>query len=199
MQLNLNGYTDLPAGKIAAVVTYFEMTTPPAAVADRRDDLALRKLRTGEVDAYRDVYRRVGEEWLWFSRLSMAEKKLRKIIEDPLVDVYFLGEGGEAKGLLELDRRTPPDIELAFFGVCPEMIGNGAGRWLMSRAIELTWAHHPRRFWLHTCTLDHPRALEFYMRSGFRPYKRAIEVADDPRLTGALPIEAGARVPVIRS
>ena len=72
------------------------------------------------------------------------------------------------QGLLELDRREPPDIELAYFGVTPELTGQGAGRWLMHQAMTLAWRHRPRRFWVHTCTLDHPGALPFYIRSGFR-------------------------------
>ncbi|MFL5217644.1 MAG: GNAT family N-acetyltransferase, partial [Microvirga sp.] len=54
------------------------------------------------------------------------------------------------------------------------------------------------RLWVHTCSLDHPRAVAFYLGAGFRPYKRAIEVADDPRLTGDLPRDAEPQVPLIR-
>jgi len=38
------------------------------------------------------------------------------------------------------------------------------------------------------------------MRSGFRPYKRQIEIADDPRLdaNSGLPLSAAPHVPVIR-
>ncbi len=53
------------------------------------------------------------------------------------------------------------------------------------------------RAWLHTCTFDHPRALNFYRRNGFRPYKFAIEVSDDPRRTGDLPVTAGPHVPLL--
>ena len=45
--------------------------------------------------------------------------------------------------------------------------------------LEEVWSRNPRRVWLHTCTLDHPAALGFYVKHGFRPYRRAIEVADD--------------------
>ena len=53
------------------------------------------------------------------------------------------------------------------------------------------------RSWLHTCTLDHPQALTFYQRSGFTPYRREVEVADDPRLIGKAPRHAAAHVPII--
>jgi hypothetical protein len=46
--------------------------------------------------------------------------------------------------------------------------------------------------------LDHPDALAFYIRSGFRPFRRQIEITDDPRLTGVLPETAAPHVPIIR-
>ena len=54
------------------------------------------------------------------------------------------------------------------------------------------------RFWVHTCTLDSPQALGFYIRSGFAPVERQIEVFDDPRLTGVLPETAAPHIPVLR-
>ncbi|MCC7273790.1 MAG: GNAT family N-acetyltransferase, partial [Alphaproteobacteria bacterium] len=73
----------------------------------------------------------------------------------------------------------------------------GAGRWLMNRAVEIAWARPIARFWVHTCTLDHPGALAFYVRSGFVPFRRQVEIADDPRLLGQAPRSAAAHVPVI--
>jgi hypothetical protein len=51
--------------------------------------------------------------------------------------------------------------------------------------------------WLHTCTFDHPAAVPFYLKSGFKPFKFAIEVTDDPRLFGRLPETAAAHVALI--
>ena len=100
-------------------------------------------------------------------------------------------------GLLELDFRTEGEVELAFLGLVPGFIGQGAGRFLMNEAIARAFARPIRRFFVHTCTLDAPGALAFYLRSGFTPYKRAIEVADDPRLLGFLPRESAPHVPVL--
>jgi hypothetical protein len=38
----------------------------------------------------------------------------------------------------------------------------------------------PRRLWLHTCDLDHPGALGFYQRSGFRIYDRRTSTQELP-------------------
>lgn len=67
----------------------------------------------------------------------------------------------------------------------------------MNRAIDLAWSRPIERFWVHTCTLDHPRAVDFYVRSGFRPYERKIEILDDPRVIGLLPRSAAPDIPIL--
>ncbi len=193
-----DGYTDVPAGKLATVVTALEMTAPAA----RRPDppaarWTLRAVARPDLAWYRDLYRRVGEDWLWFSRLRMADAELAAIVHDPQVAIFALAADGADEGLLELDFRQPGECELAFFGVTGREIGTGAGRWLMNRAIEQAWAHPIRRFWVHTCTLDHAGALAFYVRSGFVPYRRQIEIADDPRILGEAPRTAAPHVPIL--
>jgi GNAT superfamily N-acetyltransferase len=196
--LDQDGYHELAPGKIASVVTYLEMTAcpDPRPVPDM-PGLRLHRVERPDIAWYRDLYCRVGADWLWFSRLVMPDDEVRAAISDPRVEVYALAHEGRDEGLLELDLREPPDVELAYFGLAPAMVGKGAGRWLMARAIDLAWRHAPRRFWVHTCSLDHPSALGFYLRSGFRAYKRAVEVADDPRLIGLAPPASAPSLPVI--
>ena len=195
LSVSLRGVTDLPPGKIAEIVTYLEMLDAPARREAPPGGFTLE--RFSDLTRYRALFRRVGERWLWMSRLVMPEAELRAILDSPGVEAFALRSGGEDIGILELDFRQPEQCELAYFGVVPEAIGTGAGRFLMSEAVTRAWARPIRRFWVHTCTHDHPRALAFYQRSGFRAYKRAIEIADDPRLTGHLPRDAAPDVPVI--
>ena len=98
---------------------------------------------------------------------------------------------------MHLDFSTPGQCELSLFGVTAKLIGSGAGRWLMNRALERAWSQAVTRVWVHTCTFDHPAALAFYQRSGFRPFRRQIEVADDPRLDGTAKRGAARHVPMI--
>jgi GNAT superfamily N-acetyltransferase len=193
-----DGYHDLPPGKLAAVVTYMEMRTPSAmAEAATTSEFQIRRVTQPDLNWYRRLYRRIGESWLWFSRLRMSDAELRAVLDDPAIDVFVLSFDGEDHGLLELDRRRMPDIEITFFGVTTEMIGKGAGRALLAHALPLAWEHRPRRVWLHTCTSDHPTALAFYMKFGFVPYQRAIEIEDDPRVTGEMPRSAAPHVPIV--
>jgi ribosomal protein S18 acetylase RimI-like enzyme len=195
--LNLDGYTHLPPGKIAAVVTYLEMRERPRLPRLRRPEgWSLHRVNRDR-DRYRALFRRIGEPWLWFSRVAMPDDALAEILDDPGVEAYALNDGSIDLGLLELDFRPRGEAELSFLGVAPDRIGQGAGRFLMREAIRRAFARPIARLFVHTCSLDHPGALAFYQRSGFTPYRRAVEVADDPRLLGFLPREAAPHVPIL--
>ena len=129
----------------------------------------------------------------------MHDDELRAIIQHPQVETYVLEIGGEEKGILELDFREMPEVELAFIGLTRDVIGTGAGRFLLHNALAIAWGRNPRRVRVHTCTLDHPRALDFYRRAGFVPYKRAVEVTSDPRVDGTLPRDAAPHFPILIS
>ncbi len=74
-----DGYTDLPPGKLAAVVTYLEMRTPqPAKASTTMSDFEIRREEKPDLDWYRNLFRQIGEPWLWFSRLRMSDDELRR-------------------------------------------------------------------------------------------------------------------------
>jgi GNAT superfamily N-acetyltransferase len=193
-----NDRIDVPPRKLAAVVTSLEMFSRPVL---RPEHLGpgwhLQHVQQADLRWFRDLFRRVGLNWLWFSRLQMSDATLASIIHHPAVSVYSLQIEGRDEGLLELDFREPGVCELSFFGVTQDLIGTSAGRWLMNRAIEIAWSRPIRRFWVHTCTCDHPSALPFYMRSGFTAFHRHIEIVSDPRVNGSLAREDAPHIPII--
>lgn len=198
LPLSLNGYTDLPPGKVASIVTYLDMRQRPRLRRIAKPEGWRFERLNQDLPRYRALYRRIGEPWLWFSRTVMAEDALAAILGNPRVEAYALNDGKADLGLVELDFRTPGEAELAYFGLIPEAVGKGLGQVLMNEAIRLAFAKPIKRLFVHTCSLDHPSALPFYIRSGFVPYKLAIEVADDPRLLGFLPLEACPHAPVFK-
>jgi GNAT superfamily N-acetyltransferase len=163
--------------QIDTLVTYLEMTAPPAAPppAPPRLGLEVRCARPPTVSFYRYLYGTIGADWTWVVRRLLSDDELRRILADPAVEVNVLWLDGVPAGLAELDRRQPPDIELAYFGLLPEFIGQGLGRWFLAWAIRHAWRAGPRRLWVHTCDLDHPRALGVYQKCGFRAYDQRIE------------------------
>lgn len=194
------GYSPLRPGQIANVVTCLEMLEAPARRPIVEFPAPYRLQDFGDdLTAYRSLFRRIGEDWLWHSRLTMPDDGLSAILQHPLVEVRVLRDGASDVGLLELDFRTAGQCELAFFGLTPEVIGGGLGRALMNTATALAWDKPIQRFWVHTCTFDHPGALAFYIRSGFRPYAYQVEVQADPRLTGHLPRTAAPHIPLIET
>jgi|SRR5208282_1803994 len=197
-----DGYTDLAPGKIASVVTYLEMLKRPAlpdvSSSPVSRDVQLRPLQNPPLDWYRSIFRRAGAQWLWFSRLQMTDAQLTAVLHNPNIEFFVAESAAREIGIAELDRSQPSNVEITSFALFSEAIGKGLGRPFMAQLLDRAWTPATTRVWLHTCNLDAPAALTFYMRCGFRPYKRAIEVADDPRLRGILPEDAAPQVPIIR-
>ena len=192
------GYSAVPPGHVATIVTSLEMSSRPPLRAAQPfpPGFALEPLER-TIAAYRKLYRAVGTDWLWFSRLVMADEKLQAILDNAEVQFLVLRKDGRDVGILELDFSKPGECELAFFGLAAEAVGTGVGRTLMNEAIARAWSRPIKRFWVHTCTLDHPAALDFYRRSGFVPYAFQVEVFADPRLTGILPRDCSRHVPLL--
>jgi GNAT superfamily N-acetyltransferase len=186
-----DGYHALEAGKIASVVTYLEMTARPAWI-DGEFSGSLELMAGGDLEAYRAMFRRVGENWLWFSRVKMSDVELRTRLGRPGYSVLVYGGG-----FVELDR-VGDEVEISLFGLEDGARGQGRGRAMMALALRRAWTEGTRRVWLHTCTLDDPRALGFYRKMGFHPYARGIEIASDPRVEGYLPETAAPQIPLIR-
>lgn len=194
-----NGYYELPPGKLANVVTCLEMRAAPQRnLAPFPPDLTLTRFTAKGLEKFRELFRAVGSDLMWFSRLIMADEKLASVIGNPAIETYALMRSGEALGLLELNFTDMPNCELAFYGLVPSAIGKGLGRALMDESIRRAWDKPIARYWVHTCTFDAPQALPFYIRSGFTPYMRMVEVHDDPRLLGKLAMDASPQVPVLR-
>jgi len=190
--------TRIPDGQVATIVTSLQMRERPAPKPLPPSRLRLDRWRDPSPEKYRALFRRVGEPWLWFSRLVMDDAALVRIIHDRAVEIFAVTDArGVELGMLELDFREQATCEIAFLGLVPALTGQGEGRWLMAHTLNLAWRPGVARVWVHTCTLDHPSALGFYRAQGFEPFARAVETFADPRLAGLLPREAAPHVPLI--
>ncbi|MGY4397799.1 GNAT superfamily N-acetyltransferase [Sphingomonas sp. UYAg733] len=191
------GLTPVADAEVATIVTTLEMRKRPPARPLPDSRLRLVAWDRPTPDKYRALFRRIGAPWLWFSRLVMDDRALIRIIHDPDVAIFAVVDpAGVEVGMLELDFREPHTCELSYFGLIPELAGQGHGRWLMAQALNRAWIKGIDRVWIHTCTLDHPAALGFYRKSGFAAIKRTIETFLDPRLTGDLPRDAAPQIPL---
>ena len=190
-------YEAVADGELAAVVTYLEMCSPPEHdIAP--STLSLRRVEVPQPEHYRELFRRIGAPWLWFSRLLLDDAHLAAIIQHPKVELdSVLDDEGREVGMIELDFREPGECELSFIGLLPELSGQGHGRWLLAEAVRRAWREGVDRVHVHTCSLDHPAALSAYRRAGFTPFKRAVERFPDPRLAGILPKDCAPQIPLL--
>ena len=190
-------YEPVADDELVALVTFLEMRSQPH-VEIPTSDLRLCLWQPPMLDNYRALFRKVGANWLWFSRLISDDAALTAIIHDRAVHVFAVeDEAGREVGLLELDYRETGACELAFVGLVPELAGQGHGKWLLAEAVKRAWRPGVTRVHVHTCSLDHPAALSAYQRAGFRAYKRALERFPDPRLLGVLPPDCAPQIPLL--
>jgi ribosomal protein S18 acetylase RimI-like enzyme len=193
-----NGSYTLPPGKLANIAHRLEMRQPPNRhLKPWPNDLHLEAITAQNLAAYREVFRTVGQDFLWFSRLLMEDEKLLAILSNPNTHSFTLKRGATTIGILELSFRDLPDCELSFFGLIALEIGTGLGQVLIDEAIRRSFEKPISRLWLSTCSLDHPRALSFYQKAGFKPYARILEIHDDPRLQNHLPLNAATHIPLL--
>ena len=97
------------------------------------------------------------------------------------IEIDVLYAHGAPAGYVEFDKRRLPDVEIAYFGLLPEFIGQGLGGYFLRWALHRAWQLQPGRVWLHTCSLDHPNALNNYQKAGLLPYRQETVHITDPR------------------
>jgi GNAT superfamily N-acetyltransferase len=117
----------------------------------------------------------VGRDYDWTTRSKLSDAELAALLNDPRLEVHVLTADGAPAGFAELDRREEGEVELVQFGLLPEFIGQGLGRYFLQWAIDRAWGYGPRRFWLHTDTKDHPAALPNYLKAGFAVFKEEVK------------------------
>jgi GNAT superfamily N-acetyltransferase len=185
---------DVPPGHVGAVVTFLEMNARPQPAPIPQSPLKMERWDFVDPARYRDLFRRVGARWLWFSRLAMADAELL----DKVGEVHeVLDADGASVGMIELDFGAPALCQIRFLALVPELAGQGHGRWLFAQTLRRAWADGIGQIRVHTCSLDHPAALPAYLRAGFTAYGRAFESFPDPRLTGLLPRDVAPQLPLV--
>src|SRR5215471_11289595 len=160
------------------VTTYLEMRSReqlrPKRCADGR--FQVREQKEPNWVFNRDLYFAVGEQWHWIDKRSWTDEQWKEYSVAPELRTFAAYYGDSLAGYYELRSGSEPDgrdaaVEIAYFGLLPELIGRGLGGALLTSAIEEAWRMSPKRVWVHTCTLDHPQALANYQARGMVVYK----------------------------
>lgn len=157
-----------------AVVTYLEMYQPqpfPTEFPGTGFELLTKPV---SVHVYRKLYFGVGEKHSWLDRMVMPDEELYQKINDPNIDIYVFNIEKVTAGFFEfiVGREF---TEILYFGLLPDFVGKGYGKYFLSWAIAKAWSYNPQRIQLNTCTLDHPNALPNYLNAGFEIVKTEIQ------------------------
>jgi GNAT superfamily N-acetyltransferase len=116
---------------------------------------------------YLELYSLVGELWLWRDRLVWTHDELERYLASADVYIWSVHVRGVTAGYFELRRHADRTVEVMYFGLAAPFIGRGIGGWLLTRAVEESFALGASRIVLNTCTLDAPQALPNYLARGF--------------------------------
>ena len=124
------------------------------------------------------LYSAVGADYGWTDRLEWSDDLWVRWCERVVTWRLLAGAEGEEAGFFELGCQPRGTVEILIFGLLPAFHGRGLGGWMLTEALRRAWELHPdgtRRVWVHTRTLDAPRALPNYEARGLRVFDRLIE------------------------
>jgi len=152
------------------------MTTPSSLKGKERiKDLVISECSVKQFKFNKFLYQFIGEKWLWTDKLSWSDQRWKSYVENDNLRTCVAFFGGSIAGYFELLRENN-DVEIIYFGLAEDFIGRGYGGYLLTEAIKTSWNWDKvERVWVHTCTLDHPSALQNYLSRGMVIYKKEIE------------------------
>jgi ribosomal protein S18 acetylase RimI-like enzyme len=154
------------------ITTYLEMRDRsqlrPKTTGDPRFRVVEATENNGELN--RSLYLLVGEVWAWKDKLPWSPEEWKSYAESDNLKTFVAYLDEQIAGYFELMLHEG-SVEIAYFGLAPDFIGEGLGGALLTQAIEAAWRLNPTRIWVHTCTLDHPAALQNYLSRGMRVYE----------------------------
>ena len=128
----------------------------------------------------RFLYTAVGGHWHWRDRLAWSYARWMQWLDRPELQTWVLYARGTPAGYIELERQAGDDVEIAYFGLMREFIGQGLGGHLLTLGIDRAWAMDAARVWVHTCTLDGPTALANYEARGMVRYHQETRAQERP-------------------
>jgi GNAT superfamily N-acetyltransferase len=156
------------------VRTYLELTDPaelrPAPPPRTDRHLSVAKVDPPRGGTSRWFYEHVGRHHAWTDNLGRTDGDWQAWAET--VETWVATIDDRNAGYYEL-RQDHGSVEVAYFGLLPHAQGIGLGGYLLTHALTRAFELAPRA-WLHTCTLDSPRALPNYQARGLRPFRTEV-------------------------
>jgi ribosomal protein S18 acetylase RimI-like enzyme len=163
----------LQTARTRVIIYHLEMTDPAQLRPARRvpDQVEMRRAELPLPEFNRFLYTAVGGDWHWRDRLTWSYAHWMIYLDRPELETWVAYQRGTPAGYVELESQPGGDVEIVYFGLLPQFIGQGIGGYLLTQAIQRGWAMGAARVWVHTCSLDHPGALSNYQARGLRIFK----------------------------
>jgi GNAT superfamily N-acetyltransferase len=162
--------------RVEYVVTYLEMNKRPAGPRPHMPGGPVSALVAAKSPPnwyFLNLYDTVGAQYDWADQHGVPADELSDFLCSPEVVLYTFMRDGWPHGFFILDNRGPGTVELSYFGLVPEAVGQKLGVFLLETAVHMAWDRpDTNQVTVNTCTLDHPRALSLYQRVGFSPVRR---------------------------
>ena len=150
----------------AVVTTYLELTDPDGIRPARPVPIDVRRVDPPDGAVNRRFYETVGGPWQWTDKLGNDAAWWQARAAE--YETWVLAPDA---GYYEL-HPVDGDVEVVSFGLVPDFHGRGQGGALLEHALRRGF-ELGHRVWLHTCTLDSPRALPNYRARGLVPFRVA--------------------------
>ena len=117
-------------------VVYLQMNSRPVLRLPKRENIHFElQPRPVSVDQYRDWYYGVGKLWNWVDRMIMEDDELLSLINSPDNEIYLMKANGQFAGFAEFTRKGEC-VEIQYFGLIPEYIGRGFGKYFLDMVIN---------------------------------------------------------------
>ena len=141
-------------------------------VTDPQEEYSLNLLEPQNFQLNKFFYKNIGKKHKWIDRLVWTENQWIDYVSSEKVKTYVLKYKGDLAGFFELIFHSEKnEIEIAYFGILEEFQNKKLGSYLLSEAIKKSFKRNINRVWVHTCSLDHKKALNNYIARGMKIFK----------------------------
>ena len=139
------------------------------------EDLVIELIDPISFELNKFFYKQVGKKYQWVDRLVWENKDWINYTSNNNLKTYVLKKKDDLVGYFELIFNSKKnECEIAYFGILEDYFNKGFGGYMLSEALKNSFKLGAKRAWVHTCSLDHPNAIQNYKSRGMKVFKTEI-------------------------
>jgi len=138
---------------------------------EKKEDFTIHKEKELDIGFVKFLYKEIGKDFHWRDRLLWSDQDWFNLISRADYQLYTLRILNDLAGYYEVLSDKEKNFEISYFGIFRQFFGKKIGSYLLSHAIKNLFNQGAKKIWVHTCTLDHPNALNNYLSRGMEVYK----------------------------